>query len=186
MRSTLALLCVLVTSFAGFSQDKNFDLSRYKFPDYKRHELELNFNSNGRSFNESREATPGSGLDSTSRQDYMNSHFNSNFSLIYQYDYLNRKRIDHLTSNLSGEYDYSMNKSDGVKSKQFSPSINWNINGFKRYYLKENKFFLEGLTDLRYYISDYKTTNTNMSNERSRFNGLNIISQLNIQIFLRI
>ena len=172
MRTTLAMLCVLGTSLIGFSQDKNFDLSRYKFPDYKRHEMELNFNSSGRSNKESREVTSGAGLDSTSIQDYSNSNFNSNFSLIYQYNSLTRKQINHLTSDFSGRYDYSMENSNGVNSKEFSPSINWNINGFKRYYVKENKFFLEGLTDLRYYIGDYKTTHTNMSDDRSRFDRL--------------
>ncbi|MDO9040623.1 MAG: hypothetical protein Q7U65_04585, partial [Bacteroidota bacterium] len=51
MRTTLTLFCILIASLPGLSQNKNFDLSKYKFPDYKRHELELNLNSSGRSEN---------------------------------------------------------------------------------------------------------------------------------------
>ncbi|MDO9615600.1 MAG: hypothetical protein Q7J86_13880, partial [Bacteroidota bacterium] len=75
MKQTFTVLCILCLSFAGFSQDKNFDLSKYKFPDYKRHELELNFNSNGRSHSYKAEIPQPNNTGITK---YDRSEFNSN------------------------------------------------------------------------------------------------------------
>src|SRR5450759_4832125 len=167
MNRTLVMLFILGASFAGKAQDKNFDLSKYKFPDYKRHELEFNFNSDGDSRKMSHEVPSPTGDGTTVRNDYSNSNFYSNFSLEYQYNYLTRKRIDYLNSNLSGKYDYTMRKNDGTQSKEFDPGIDLNLNGFRRYYLKENKFFLEGMTDLQYHYAEMKVTypNTNYSDD---------------------
>ena len=172
MRTTLALLCVLGTSLAGFAQDKNFDLSKYKFPDYKRHELELNFNSSGRSMRQSLLLPLESGSASPSEEEYSNSFINSSSSLDYQYDNLTRKQIHHLHSRLEGQYDFSKNNSSGNKTKAYNSDIQWSIDGFRRYYLKENKFFLEGLTNLQFSLYDQKTIHSNMSDNRTRNNHL--------------
>lgn len=174
MRTTLALLCVLGTSLAGFSQDKNFDLSKYKSPDYKRHELEFNFNSSGRSYQQTKLVPLESGSASPSEEEYSYSFFNSSSSLDYQYDNLTRKQIHHLHSRLDGRYNFSNSNSYGNKTKEYNPNIQWNIDGFRRYYLKENKFFLEGMTGLSYYYDSSKRTYTNMNDNKSRYNSLTL------------
>jgi hypothetical protein len=110
MKQTIATLLILGSSITGFSQDKNFDLSKYKFPDYKRHELELNFNSSGSS-NSNYSVIPPTDSYSGTTYDSSNSNFNSYFKLGYNYENFTRKRIDHFYSSLTGQYDYS--KSDG-------------------------------------------------------------------------
>jgi len=167
MKRTMVMLCILGTSLAGTSQDKSFDLSKYKFPDYKRHELELNFNSSGQSSKGSQDEPSSTGDGTTVMNDYLYSYFSSNFSLGYQYDYLTRKQIDYLYSKFSGEYGYSKNNRNGNTSKQYNPRIDLYLTGFKRYYLKENKFFLEGMTDLNYIFDESKNTYSYMDDTKS-------------------
>ena len=163
MKQTTTLLCILFLSFAGFSQNKNFDLSKYKFPDYKRHELELNFNSSGRSDSYYTEMPQPNNTDITK---YDRTEFSSNtyFNLGYRYENLTRKRIDHLLSTITGQYDYSNSSHFEDKTKQVQPIFSWNLNGLRRTYLTEDKFFLEGITDLQFYYSEDKTTNSGNTN----------------------
>jgi hypothetical protein len=145
MRVTLTMLCVLAISVAGFSQEKSFDLNHYKFPDYKRHELELNINSWGYMNKETHTFHSSGNMEDI---DYKSSLNNSSLTLGYQYDNLTRKHIDFLTSTLSGDYQYSMSKDFNLKEVKSNPSLRWTLNGFRKYYLAENKFFVEGLTDM--------------------------------------
>ena len=169
MKHTLTMLCILGASMAGNAQDKNFDLSKYKFPDYKRHELELNFNSNG---NGSRRTQEMTSVDGDTSFVSSNSSSNSSFDINYQFNHLTRKRIDYLSSKLSGEYDYSMSKGYQSKSKSYSPQISWAFEGSRRTYLKEDKFFLEGLTNLNYWFDASKNTFANMDDTKSSQNYL--------------
>lgn len=161
MKQTIATLLILGSSMAGFSQDKSFDLSKYKFPDYKRHELEFNFNSNGYSTKQNDQLLYGDPIVSShsSEKSYSSSH--TNFDLGYQYDFLTRDRVDYLSTHFSGDYSYYKNNNYGDISKQYSPDINLNMNGFRRYYRNEDKFFYEGSTDVSYSFVESKTTNTN-------------------------
>jgi hypothetical protein len=163
MKRTIATLCLLGAALTGFCQDKNFDLSKYKFPDYKRHELELNFNSHG--YSEKRNDIlyydNASGNSPSSERSYSSSY--TNFNLGYQYDFLSRARIDYLSTHFSGNYDYAKTNNYGDISRQYSPNINLNLSGYRRYYQNEDKFFYEGSTDMSYSFDESKTTNTNTS-----------------------
>ncbi|MGE5394592.1 MAG: hypothetical protein ACM3P1_07585 [Candidatus Saccharibacteria bacterium] len=163
MRNTLTMLCILVASLTGYSQEKSFNLNHYKFPDYKRHELELNFSSWGYMNKETYNIFNSSGI--MEQRDYKSSRNNSSLNFGYQYDNLTRKHIDFLTSTLSGDYQYTMSKDYSEKDVQSNPSLRWSINGFKKYYLTENKFFVEGLTDLDFSWNKSKRTLTNIPDE---------------------
>jgi len=175
MRTTLTLFCILGATLIGFSQDKSFDLSKYKFPDYKRHELELNFNSSGVSDKHSYDEPSNLGNGDFVRNDYSVYYFKSNFRVKYKYDYLSRTRIDNLYSSLSGQYDFTK-VSEPIKiTKQIDPNFNWNFGGFRRYYLNEDKFFLEAGSDFGYTISESKKTiagNVDTNNKSNSFNAL--------------
>jgi len=161
MKQTIATLCMLGASMVGFSQDKSFDLSKYKFPDYKRHELELNFNSNGSSTQENDQLLYDDPIinSHSSKKSYSSSH--TNFDLGYQYDFLTRDRVDYLSTHFSGDYNYYKNNNYGDISKQYNPNISLNLSGLRRYYQNEGKFFYEGLTDISFSFVESKTTNTN-------------------------
>ncbi len=169
------MLCLLSFVFASFSQDKNFDLSKYKFPDYKRHELEFNFNSNGSNYKNSYDEILNNGIGNTVRNDYSNYSSRSNVSLGYKYDYLTRSRIDQFHAAISGQYDFTKNHSSAEITKQMNPNFSLNFGGSRRYYLKEAKFFLEIAPDLGYNISESKKTTggtVDINNISKSFNAL--------------
>src|ERR1035437_1200923 len=106
MKRSLLMLCILGTSLVVSSQDKSFDISNYKFPDYKLHSLEFNFNSDGDSYSRSTDTPSSTGDGSTLKENYLDSRFNSAINLGLGYDNFTRKRIDHIYSTLSGTYGY--------------------------------------------------------------------------------
>jgi hypothetical protein len=146
MKRTFAMLCILAATFAGNAQDKNFDLSKYKFPDYKRHELEFNLNSHGTSEKHFLKIPESSNLNITHLES-SNSSFNNQLNLGYTYENYARKRIDYFYSSLIGRYDHSKSSYQGNQYKDVTPYVDLSFNGFRRYYLTEDKVFLEGMTD---------------------------------------
>lgn len=181
MRTTLTLFCILVASLPSLSQDKNFDLSKYKFPDYKRHELELNFNSSGRSESYYSVIPPTVNYSGT-KYDSSNSKFNSYFNLGYRYDLLTRERIDHLYSSVNGSYDFLKFSNSGEETKQSQPNLNWNINASRRFYLTENKIFLEGVTDIYWNYASRKITynDINSASDSYKTNNLSLSAGIGI------
>lgn len=178
MKTTLLMLCILGTTLAGNAQDKNFDLSKYKFPDYKRHQLELNFNSSGNKHKSSQDDPTIAGNDYITKSQ-VNS--NSTFSLNYEFNYLTRKRIDFLYSSFSGQFDYAKQKNSGVQTKQISPNIDFEIKGSRRYYPKgDNKFFLEVAPDLRYNFDQSKQTTGENIDENTRSNTLDFLVDMGL------
>ncbi len=155
MKVALALLFFLGISFTGLTQDKNFDLSKYKFPDYKRHEMEFNINAAGMSNKRTMVESIGRG---DTNVVIGNSYFNSDFVLSYRFDHLTRARIDYLSSSLSGNYSYWMNQNYGETTKAYFPRINWILDGSRKAYLKEDKFFMEMLTHVNYSFVETKNT----------------------------
>jgi hypothetical protein len=156
MKQLFTTLFVLVASLAGFGQDKNFDLSKYKFPDYKRHELELNLNSSG--YGRKSKTDSPEYLNNGVNTNYVSSFYNaqSNAGLNYSYYFLNRKRIDYLQSSFSGNYSYSSSTNASNKLKDLSQSIDLTLTGSRTLYLRENKLFLEGMSDFRFYQDNSK------------------------------
>lgn len=157
MKNTLIMLCILCASFNGMAQDKDFDLSKYKFPDYKRHELQLYLSSNGTDYSHYYEFTRPS--DNTiSTYDNSNSTFNSNFNLIYRYEKFSRKYIDQVVSSYLGKFDYQKSDNSNGISRTYQPAMNFNLNASRKYYLQEDKLFLEGVTDFQFYFNSAKIT----------------------------
>jgi hypothetical protein len=178
MRTTLTLFCILGASLAGFSQDKSFDLSNYKFPDYKRHELEFNLNSSGNSYKSSQfnPSIPGSDYITKSQ---INS--NSTFSLNYEFDYLTRKRIDFLYSSFSGQFAYEKQNNSGVQTKQINPNLDFEIKGSRKYYPKgDNKLFFEVAPDLTYKFDQTKNTYDGKVNENWRNGNLDLLVDIGL------
>jgi len=151
------MLCILGVSLVASSQDKSFDLSNYKFPDYKRHELEFNFNSsgNGRKYTTDSPDYLNNGVISK----YVSSYYYSQSAAVlnYNYYYLTRKRIDYLHSSISGNYNYSSSTDINDKLKDSSPGFDLILNGSRTLYLNESKFFLEGMSDLSFNQNNSKS-----------------------------
>jgi len=173
MKQTIAILCLIGASLSGFSQDKSFDLSKYKFPDYKRHELELNFNSSGYNMGSSWNQIPTSQNNNADKTGWSAANSQSNLGLSYSYNKIDRKSIDYLYSSLSGNYAYSMQDNYLQKEKQFKPEINWNFGGTRDYYLTENKFFVEGFLNSGLSFKKTKITIDNNVNQNDNDNSFN-------------
>ena len=173
MKRTIATLCLLGAALTGFCQDKNFDLSRYKFPDYKRHELELNFNSNGRSSSWS--AINGSNPDGTWRTvDYKDVYNNSVINLGYNFTNNTRKRQENIYSSFSSSYRFDKSSNELGTTTFSSPDANFRISDEEKYYLTENKWFLEVDPEFDFQIGsdNYKSPNTDdIKRRRNAFNA---------------
>lgn len=182
MKQTIVFLCILGASLLVNAQDKNFDLSKYKFPDYKRHELNFNFNSTGSNYKNSYDEPSNNGIGNIVRNvnSYYSSH--SNFSLGYQYDYLTRNRIDQLHASLSGQYDFTKVHSSIENTKQMNPNLSLNFGGSRRYYLTEDKLFLEVAPDLGYNISEIKRTTGGIVDTNNKSNSFNALIDLGVGI----
>ena len=182
MKRSLLMLCILGTSLVASSQDKSFDLSNYKFPDYKRHELEFNFNSNGNGQKNTSESPDYSNNGVITKYDYSSFNSQSSATLDYNYNYLTRKRIDYLHSTLSGNYDYSMSNGLNDKVKVSDPDFNLSLNGSRTMYLHENKFFLEGETNLSFHQYNSNRTVNNQYYTKNLTNYLDFSVSLGVGI----
>ncbi|HET6557463.1 MAG TPA: hypothetical protein VFG54_09130 [Prolixibacteraceae bacterium] len=186
MRIQWALLCVVATSLAGFSQDKNFDLSKYTFPDYKRHEIELNFNSEVRGNDYYYETPFRSDDPGIMKVDQKNFYSNSDAALVYTYEKHTRKHIDLLYSSLSGLHHYSKYNNTQEKRKTYEFEGSWNFSGSSRFYLTRDKLFVEGLSTMWFSYSDSKRTNEpvgqNSMTDKRKSNTLSLSAGLGIGI----
>jgi len=159
MKKQLTILCFSLLTTMGYAQDKNFDLSKYKFPDYKRHELEFNFNSSGLNNKLTDHSTHFDQAGNEAPSDeatYKQLHTDSRIG--YRYDYLSRKQIDFLQSDISGMFNYLKRNEFGSMTKESEPGFSFSINGSRRYYKNEDKLFFEGMADLAYNFDRTKST----------------------------
>lgn len=174
------MLCILATILTGYSQQKSINLNDYKFPDYKRHQLELNFNTSGNNRKENFEVFNTTG--DLSRKEYSTSNNTSNLTLGYRYDYLTRKRTDFVYSTINGNYSYSKTNNFDPKEEVANSDFQWNLGGFRKYYFTENKLFMEGFTDLFYNLTKHKRTVTGQNDYISDQNYTNLSAGLGIGI----
>lgn len=141
MKNAMVMISILVTSIAGMAQDKNFDLSTYKFPDYKRHQLDFNFNSNGSKTSWSDYVFDSDGL--KHNVDYQNSSGNSYLDLTYRTLKSTRKRLENISVNLNASTYFSKSVNETGTGKFNNQSVNLEFSAIERYYLKENSWFVE-------------------------------------------
>jgi hypothetical protein len=174
MKQLLILFCILVATLSIYAQDKNFDLSKYKFPDYKRHELDLNFNSSGYKRDHSWNEPSIEGNATTQKGGWADSNSQSNLGLTYSFESVTRKSIDYLHSSISGRYTYSMNDNYRQIEKNFNPEFDWHFGGLKDYYLTQGKFFLEGFSNIGLSFSGTKKTIDEMVDLKNSNNHFNI------------
>jgi len=181
MRTTLLMFCLLSFVFAGFSQDKNFDISKYKFPDYKRHELELNFNSSGNSYSNYL-MVPSTNNSSEFKSDNSNSSFNSKINIGYQFDHYTRKRIDWISVGLNEQYLYDKTKNSNSYSKRTEPQFWGFVHASRRNYVTEDKLFWESSTYLSFNTYKIKETYSNQEKATTKNNSLTLRAYLGIGI----
>lgn len=177
MKQTIATLLILGASLSGYSQDKNFDLSKYKFPDYKRHELELNFNSSGNSSSWS--DINGSNPDGTWKTvDYNDTHNFSDIYLGYSFTKNSRKKMEYVSSHLNSSYFFQKSTNEMGTTGFNNPSADFSIYAGERHYLTEDKWFLEA--NPRFDFEIWSTTNKSPAQPDLKNRGHNFTVQLGL------
>lgn len=179
MKNTLLTVCIGLATLSVNAQDKSFDLSKYKFPDYKRHEMEFNFNSNGKS-RSNYLLVPSTANSSGYKNDDSRSSFNSSINIGYQFDHYTRKRIDWVSSGFNGQYQYDKTENENSYYKRTEPQFWGFIQASRRNYITEDKLFWEGSTYLSFNTYKIKQSYTNQEQTTSTNNSLTISAYVGI------
>jgi len=174
MKQLLCVFYFIAIISTSQAQDKDFDLSRYKFPDYRRHEMEFYFNSSG--YGDSYNAEYfNSGSSTPSQFDRTRFNMSSNLNLMYNFKNHTRKYITNHSLTFSGNFSYSKNGDFDEKTTESNPSTSIGANGFKRNYLTEDKYFIEGIYNSSFEASIHKYTSSNSEAEDvSRSNSFTV------------
>jgi hypothetical protein len=144
MKQILTIICLILVTLTGYAQDKNFDLSNYKFPDYKRQELEFYLNSSGNNHYSHSIYSSLIPENETIVDDSKNSKFNGQFNSYFRYNSLSRRIIDQIYSDFSGSYNYAKQTDPNSSNKQTNPALRFSLSSSRKVYLKEDKLFIEG------------------------------------------
>ncbi|SFF55462.1 hypothetical protein [Sunxiuqinia elliptica] len=151
MRTVLSFLLIVALSLPTLAQDKNFDLSKYKTPDYKRHELNTFFNLGGTN-----------NQFSQSGEDYKQANFSSTVNLNYSYVANTRQQQTYFRTSLLPRYVYEMDKQGTQEVKINKTNFNFDITGFHKYYLTEDHLFLKVSPDFNWYSSNHDQKNSSL------------------------
>lgn len=165
----LFFIIISLLGAVGHAQDKNFDLSKYKFPDYKRHELEFSFNSNGSNYKRYYEI-PATSSYKASLYDDSESYFNSHLQGYYYFTNYKRNRIDWINTSIKEDYQFTKSENVGSYYKNSQPHFETSFSAKRRNYITEDKFFWEGSTHLGVSLNKRKITYDDRPMETSTSN----------------
>lgn len=175
MKTNLLLSLFLLATFTLPAQDKNFDLSRYKTPEYKRHELTSTFSLSGsHSTFEQQEASGNLWLDAV---DFEKSQFHTAAELQYQFNFNSRKKVTFISATLTPNYQSQKDIEGPNTTKSTDAQLHLEFSGNQDYYLQEDKFFLTVAPSIFY--STHKDKLTSNSNTNKTTNN-NYILQLGL------
>jgi hypothetical protein len=179
MKRILVVVFVFSISQYIHAQDKSFDLSNYKFPDYKRKELEFNFSSSGQY-----QTSDGSS----------SFDFNAYPNIGLTYENLTRKKIDYIYFSLYGQFDinkdhriyYSNNEPiDGYYDDENNTSITSGLDFYwdRQVYFNKSKFFIEISNYLQYGLQyDFRSEKRSYNNEIKTEESKNSNQSVDIKI----
>lgn len=171
MRMSLLLIVILLISLSTSAQDKSFDLSKYKIPDYKRHELTTSFGLSGGSNSYTEKSYSGSEL--LESADFKNSDFSSTLSLNYQYNFNSRKKVTYASAILNSELDYDKAETPDNTTKTTETSFDFSFWGYENHYLTEDKFFVR-LAPSFYFHPQREKEKLNSNTEKYKYTAYNI------------
>lgn len=175
----LLFIIISLLGVTGYAQDKNFDLSKYKFPDYKRHELEFNVNSNGSNYKRYYEI-PATSSYNASLYDNSESYFNSHLQGYYYYTNYKRNRIDWINATINGDYQFTKTENVGSYYKNVQPHLDTYLNAKRRNYITEDKLFWEGSTHVGVSLNKRKTYYDDRPTENSTGNYFSLNAGIGI------
>lgn len=170
MKTTLTSLVLIFCAISTFGQDKNFDLSKYKTPFYKRHELTTEFNLGGNNTSYTLDEYQDTGT--TNSIGHSSSYLSSNVYLNYNFVLNSRKKIIDFHSRINPRYNYDSQKIGTNQTKTTESHFNIYINGYESYYLKEDRLFLKLAPTFEASPSNFVTKDSSGKNKR-KTNSIN-------------
>lgn len=168
MKRIFPLLTLLFISTFSFSQYENFDLSKYKLPDMKRHQLDFDFNSNG----SARNSTSYSNDDLKEKQESEYNEFFGGGELGYSF-YRNTARFQ-TTANARTYLNYSKTKdTDYYSSDNEDSDLRTYLSAsydFK-YFMGEKQWFLTAIPYTYYSYNKQKDFTNDIESKYNGFKG---------------
>ena len=157
MKNYLLISLIFISTISAFGQDKNFDLSKYKLPDIKRHQLDFSISSDGSRSSSKTTKTVNSEME---EKNSVYSRNDSQANLSYSYLYNTRKQIFEISSYLSPNF-YHRKSTEGSNTILTSnPDLNFNAWGAFSLYKNGSKLFLHVQPYLHsYFDSDLRKIN---------------------------
>jgi len=139
------------------AQDLQFDLSKYKLPDYRRQLLDLNFNLSGSNQMNSYDGSPYN-------QDWKNNYnsYSNSFYMNYQ-DFLNTRRKqqeNQFILNMNSGYSNQKNSNDFFYNRlSLAPQLR--VSSVNRIFYQGTQFFeIDYMVDYRYSFDNTERNNT--------------------------
>lgn len=157
LTSAFFLLCQF-----SFAQYESFDLSKYKLPDIKRHQLDFNFNSHG-DFSHDYIVQDNEYLQDTT--DQKNNQFNGFLNLQYSY-YKNASKVQSsanlIFSSNYGKIEQAGTENNNYENENTGSALRGNYD--LRYFLSTENWFLRGVP-----MAEFSYTGINYSNNKRKF-----------------
>jgi len=171
MRKIALLWTICLSTLLANAQIENFDLSTYKLPDLKRHQLDFNVEYNGG--NSYYEKYQRLGTDYTNKT----NDFGGGFGIGYRFYRNNQTYQGNQYIGIGLNSDFSDKKDEnGYVGEQFNFSDNITINSYNRFYVKD-KFFLESDLLFSQYYSK-RNRNDDLYNDETINKNIQLDAQL--------
>jgi hypothetical protein len=136
MKRVIPLITFLLVSYISFAQYENFDLSKYKLPEIKRHQLDLELGADGNSYY----GSINSESSDASVADYYNA--NGNGSLGYSFFNNTKKVQGNLKFNFSSNFDVDKQEyNEAVVTDEYKLSNTLIGSYAAKYFFKKEWFY---------------------------------------------
>ncbi len=153
MKQIIPFLALMLTFFSVYAQYKNFDLSKYKLPDIKRHQLDFQFNSDGRIRNLYALYEYENNTDTTINKEM---DFNWDSNLLYSFYISNTKTQQTLNALINYNLMYLERSNSTYKYLDNNGRIEFTYD--YKYFLEDEKWFLNAVPGI--------TINASIENNR--------------------
>ncbi|WP_346861440.1 hypothetical protein [uncultured Draconibacterium sp.] len=182
MKRVIPLIAFLLVSYFSFAQYENIDLSKYKLPDIKRHQLDFTFNTDGTGGN----SLSYFGEDDSESREFKSTDFMGEGKLGYSF-YRNSPSFQIAASaNTNLNYAKSKNEMDGTtdeENKNFNSSLSGSYD--VKYFMGRKQWFLTSVSNLsmshnkdKDFVEDLNYTGKSFSGRMALGGGIGRIEQV--------
>jgi hypothetical protein len=164
-RLFLLAMFVVVAFYTSVSQHENFDISKYKLPEMKRHQMDLMFNSWGNSSHEKR-VLPDV-FEDVDTLKAIRKELNGRSNVDYQFYRNSEKMQSFLEVRLNGSFLYDKEERNfyAYKNSEGNLSGNLDLNYNLKYFFR-NKWFLTSVPEIAVGYQKYRSKQNNSHEEK--------------------